>query len=946
MNKKQKEKCYNRITNFILNQKGSTLITVLIAVAFIVILASIVLSSSIVNYRMKGIDRKTKTDFYSAEKALNDIYTGLGQDITKIAATEYSNALTKLNKTDGSGSSSTVISDANMADKEYRKSFYMALTVPDAATGHAFPFLMDNASTSAPYHPNKSMVEALASYIVVPAGWTVNVESHPAGTVATKAEVKPSSGSGPEKFIVEYTPVTGTSSATIMKPEDPDGLQYDPGVATPSAGAMTLPSGFGTYDPNYNCLRMENIKITSIDKSGYQSVISTDIMIATPSMDFFGNNTDISEFSLIANKGINFAGGNTSVQGNVYGGLESKSDVNGGLALAEGLSAPVKLNGDYIISRGNISVGNGSKLIIGDNADYQPNIWFESLMVKKASTGADSATSVAIGAGLGASGRVTSPNMFSLNDLQIDGDGSDVAIYGSYYGYNDGATGTGVAEFKGAESESKASVSGSFVNARSSAIIVNGNRCSLDMEDLDTFVLMGKAYIDFTNDPLSIVPDSTSKTEIATGEGVALKSNQQLYLLPAEFLTGAANPCEGDFNSSMLNIPEINQWFGYQYVKDPSSSTILTDTVTFVKKHSSDPSKDYKYTYVFLRFNGDAWRRLANNKFEKEVGSPGTNGLISSADAFRLQILEATAGDYADSSYPKEPTALTLRKRAQKTMTNSSFYNLKEAVVAKAGTNIYAQNTVVQFKPVPGAYGESDQTIVENNNSYGRMATYPTCMWRRYRNMCCYLNLNADKPLSDTSISDIGSPADWNDVGSITNNLPIDHVVFVSSLPTDNPSKVSVTSGSGDSSSDTDLPSDIYGRTVFGTVPAGSVYEVDADFKGVIIINGDVQIDSGVTVDGLVMATGKIIVADNATVTQNAGMLSKRISREIDLVKNSTATSPYKPYYLITYLRNASAPTQKMYEISATEEYQKAENRVEFDYNKFLYFENWDKGEE
>ena len=67
-----------------LNNEGSTLITVIVAIAFVTILVTIILGTTVVNVRMKGIDRRTHDDFYYAEKSLNDIYTGLGQEFVQI----------------------------------------------------------------------------------------------------------------------------------------------------------------------------------------------------------------------------------------------------------------------------------------------------------------------------------------------------------------------------------------------------------------------------------------------------------------------------------------------------------------------------------------------------------------------------------------------------------------------------------------------------------------------------------------------------------------------------------------------------------------------------------------------------------------------------------------------------------------------------------------------
>ena len=84
------------------------------------------------------------------------------------------------------------------------------------------------------------------------------------------------------------------------------------------------------------------------------------------------------------------------------------------------------------------------------------------------------------------------------------------------------------------------------------------------MKDVNNFVLMGKAYIDFTSDKatdaatmdaaIQADPISSGYSEVVpTAESVALKTNQQLYLVPPDFLDGA-NPAEDSLPSHTFTI--------------------------------------------------------------------------------------------------------------------------------------------------------------------------------------------------------------------------------------------------------------------------------------------------------------------------------------------------------------------------------------------------------
>lgn len=63
------------------NDKGSTLLLVVIAICFIGILGSLILAATVTNIEMKQVDYQSKTNFYGTEKAVDELHAGL-EDIT------------------------------------------------------------------------------------------------------------------------------------------------------------------------------------------------------------------------------------------------------------------------------------------------------------------------------------------------------------------------------------------------------------------------------------------------------------------------------------------------------------------------------------------------------------------------------------------------------------------------------------------------------------------------------------------------------------------------------------------------------------------------------------------------------------------------------------------------------------------------------------------------
>ena len=80
------------------NNRGFSLITVILAVSFIGILALLVLYLALSNFLMKTTDLKGKDSFYTAERALEEIRTGLQQDMGDAMSKAYIQVLETYNK--------------------------------------------------------------------------------------------------------------------------------------------------------------------------------------------------------------------------------------------------------------------------------------------------------------------------------------------------------------------------------------------------------------------------------------------------------------------------------------------------------------------------------------------------------------------------------------------------------------------------------------------------------------------------------------------------------------------------------------------------------------------------------------------------------------------------------------------------------------------------------
>lgn len=76
-----------------INNKGSALLTVLIAGLFVVIIATILLFVAVKNYKSRAIEYQSKQNFYEAEKALDEFKTVLVKDCSDCCNEAYADVM-------------------------------------------------------------------------------------------------------------------------------------------------------------------------------------------------------------------------------------------------------------------------------------------------------------------------------------------------------------------------------------------------------------------------------------------------------------------------------------------------------------------------------------------------------------------------------------------------------------------------------------------------------------------------------------------------------------------------------------------------------------------------------------------------------------------------------------------------------------------------------------
>ncbi len=83
--------------NVLRDNKGSTIIVVLITMTFLTVLASVLLYLSLINLQMKKMDKAGKVNFYSAEAVMNEVRAVVQQAASDSIKTAYTNVLISYN---------------------------------------------------------------------------------------------------------------------------------------------------------------------------------------------------------------------------------------------------------------------------------------------------------------------------------------------------------------------------------------------------------------------------------------------------------------------------------------------------------------------------------------------------------------------------------------------------------------------------------------------------------------------------------------------------------------------------------------------------------------------------------------------------------------------------------------------------------------------------------
>lgn len=506
----------NRQKSLLKDNKGSTLILIVICIAFVSILGTLLLTLTISNLQMKSIDQKSKSNFYNAEIALDEIKAGLGQETAAALETAYKTIMEQF-----------ITDEFTKLSKEEKDDLFAGRFVSTL---------------------NNALMKSIGTY-----------DKEQLLGFVTNNQVVFETAPGENQLIV---------------------------------------------NGNNQSITLKNIKLSYTDDEEYKTLISTDIVIDTPTVSFQTGSQSMpsfSDFGMIADKRIYLdAATDVIANGNVYAG-------SNGIYLDNASTFSLSSAGK-IITRGDVSVSERSKLNIGGNS----KLWAMNIeTVKGADTGLTTEINI-------------DGNCYIADDMMLNAVNSIVNIKGEYYGYSYAA--------------GKSSGENTAVNnpSLSSAIIINGTNASLDMSASNYVFLSGRAYLDpntggnIWNDGTG-GPGKTTQETIQTGESLGVKGNQLAYLVPKEYLWCSSNPVSSGVYEKR---PETEVDFSNQ----SEAGINISDYADGFTKIFYQAVGNTKLVYYYINFKSE---EKANEYLQKyyEINNP-SNG---------TGIIDSRIGSYAKS---------------------------------------------------------------------------------------------------------------------------------------------------------------------------------------------------------------------------------------------------------------------------------------------------------
>lgn len=471
------------------DNRGAALAMVIVIIAFIAILAAVLMFLAYAGFRMRVIDKQGKDNFYTAETVLDEINVGLQGDISAALTKAYEDVMTNY----------ALESNSSQRNRRFRDKYFEELkkllqedSDPDHyKIGKLRGYLSDESKGDA--DGSRRSFEDGATYGAI-------VESDVGAD-----------DSDPASFIMEVS-----NTRLLLKDLRVSYVNQN--------GYISIISTDIRIDlPSFNF--SQAAALPSLDTC---SMIADDTL-------FMGNSAEGGSITVI---GDSYAGQMIigAPSGTVSSALSAGNPITGDTVTPTDTLLSVKSSVTFenlvglnasdpsaVISRNNIEVNGDPD---GDNKLTTNNteLWARNLVLNSADA-------------------ELSGNINLKDDLTLAGKNSKASLAGEYtgFGYFAGSSGGGSESTDEGDGDDVDTSGSAYASPNaSSAIIINGKDSTLDLSGLKRMTISGRAYVatayNASTDINASDDEKKNRANVMMGESVAVKSNQLIYLVPGDAL--------------------------------------------------------------------------------------------------------------------------------------------------------------------------------------------------------------------------------------------------------------------------------------------------------------------------------------------------------------------------------------------------------------------------
>ena len=550
-----------------------------------------------------------------------------------------------------------------------------------------------------------------------------------------------------------------------------------------------------------NGVLLKNLKVIYVDEKGRAAIICTDIRLLVPEVQFPTPSTLPDLMNMIV----------VADKGIVCEGTESTpTSINGSIyagnlpsALAADSETSIK-----VIPGASLNVESGDKVVCKGEISVGLNSTFtsaESVNLWARGLNADSVQNVSL-----------SGSTYFADDLTVTGKNNNVKISGNYYGYGSYESATSD-DCVAKDQYEKSGLTGA---ALSSAIVINGKNTTLDLSDTQKLMIAGRNYIASSK----VKANNRSNTnDVATGESLTVKGTQLAYLVPKEVLGASGNPLTYDAYLALLNGAKdisvnwdaaVEAWGG-RTLRDigvdsekPVQTVFYNDGFVYFYLNFTDAQKSADFMQMYYQ-NNPTVKANMDKYLSFYFGGEDSGITVKDADSYLRYITNGNALFYSGADAQGNMQQATSVNPGEKILQEQVGYqNSWYALNRKMITSYDLLNKAVKEDAEGKTHNETDgdRSVYDNLVNEKKMISY----------------------IKDTVKDDTGK------------------YVFTAS------------------DEDGGLQAIMYDNGENGMNQTLKISQSDADKLRLVVCTGDVEIESGVKFQGIIMAKGTITLRAGA----------------------------------------------------------------------------------